>query len=328
MRTVWISSAAALRQRIAAKAQVDDTIPEAEMPAYMESFLAHLRLLIGVPFEYLVPDERLLPDESIRFFYVDRSWTDRLVDGTVAVGKMGTRELAHYQAHAPNVHSNLDLTERIVRILQRGLLGFDDAKKAAPTDPAGIVTGFLLRSAAVSGWPHMDVRAFSEALPWPISLDDAKKVQLTTLRLELLSPSVMIALFDGIPQTVWCEEPHHGVQFGVLLEGGNFVVPRRTPTGENEQQPVVTVPVRAANPRVIAVAELRKKLTNLGDPNLVPQTGSAGFAIEMLDLPWRQRFEGAGGSGEGGGGAFVSGVAIAQRIEDANLAVAVEKLVL
>ncbi|MEZ4466479.1 MAG: hypothetical protein R3F43_19015 [bacterium] len=34
---------------------------------------------------------RLLPDESIRFFYLDRSWTDRLVDGAMAVGQIGTR---------------------------------------------------------------------------------------------------------------------------------------------------------------------------------------------------------------------------------------------
>ena len=88
-------------------------MPESALPSYMEMFLAHLRLLIGVPFDYLVPDARLLPDESIRFFYLDRSWTDRLVDGAIAVGKIGTREQAHHQAHAADVHVPLDLTERI-----------------------------------------------------------------------------------------------------------------------------------------------------------------------------------------------------------------------
>ena len=85
------------------------------MPPYMELFLSHLRLLVGVPFDYLVADERLLPDESIRFFYVDRSWTDRLVDGAIAVGKIGTREQAHHQGHAPAVNQQVDLSERIVR---------------------------------------------------------------------------------------------------------------------------------------------------------------------------------------------------------------------
>src|ERR1700690_928591 len=109
MRVSWIAGHQALAERMVAKVQVDATVPEAAMPPYMESFLAHLRLLVGVPFDYLVPDPRLLPNESIRFFYLDRSWTDRLVDGAIAVGKIGTREQAHHQAHAANQQSQLDL---------------------------------------------------------------------------------------------------------------------------------------------------------------------------------------------------------------------------
>src|SRR5215467_14170092 len=157
MRAAWITGATALRQRMSNPAQLQAPSPEAEMPSYMESFLAHLRLLVGVPFDYLVADSRLLPDESIRFFYVDRSWTDRLVDGAVSVGKIGTREQAHHQAHSPVVNQQLDLSERIVRILQRGLKDFPTAKGTNDEDrtPADVTTGFLLRSAAVSGWPHM-----------------------------------------------------------------------------------------------------------------------------------------------------------------------------
>ena len=39
-----------------------------------------------MPFSYLVPDADLLPIESIRFFYVDRAWTDALVQGVLSVG--------------------------------------------------------------------------------------------------------------------------------------------------------------------------------------------------------------------------------------------------
>src|SRR5262245_28477343 len=124
MRAAWVTEKSNMRQRMTTKAQVDVSLPEAEMPAYMESFLAHLRLLVGVPFDYLVPDSRLLPDESIRFFYLDRSWTDRLVDGAIAVGKTGTREQAHHHAHHPDVRQALDLTERGVRDLQRARLSF------------------------------------------------------------------------------------------------------------------------------------------------------------------------------------------------------------
>ncbi|MEY2464504.1 MAG: hypothetical protein QOH64_2642, partial [Acidimicrobiaceae bacterium] len=111
MRVPWSVAPEALRERIEDKRQVPEAAPESELPPYLESFLAHLRVLVGVPFEYLVPDERLLPVESIRFFYLDRSWTDRLVDGVMAVGKLGTREQAHHQAHDPAVQSRLDNTE-------------------------------------------------------------------------------------------------------------------------------------------------------------------------------------------------------------------------
>src|SRR5689334_889616 len=108
MRSPTITAATALSQRMRVPYQVALTAPESDLPPYLESFLAHLRLLVGVPFEYMVPDPRLLPAESIRFFYVDRSWADRLVDGTIAVGKVGSREQAHHQAHAASVSQELD----------------------------------------------------------------------------------------------------------------------------------------------------------------------------------------------------------------------------
>jgi hypothetical protein len=56
MRVAMIAQSAALRERMSNFSQVNPAAPEAEMPPYMESFLAHLRLLIGVPFVYLIPD--------------------------------------------------------------------------------------------------------------------------------------------------------------------------------------------------------------------------------------------------------------------------------
>ena len=318
MRIASIQASEALRQRLAAPAQVAPPVPEAEMPPYMESFLAHLRLLIGVPFDYLIPDSRLLPDESIRFFYLDRSWTDRLVDGAVAVGKIGTREQAHHQAHHPAVAQQLDLSERIVRDLQRGRQSFAVAKAANDQQPdtVQVITGFLLRSAAVAGWPQMEVRAFTGP--------DAR-TQLPTLRLERLSPAVLLALFQGVPGLVWCEEPHHDIQFGIETQGEQLFVFQRQPDGTNKTG-TLPVPVRAGNRRVVAVAELRKLLAALPDPKPA-QTGAAGFAIQMLDLPWRQRFQGAGGSGQTGTGAFVATYAIAAAVEQTSLQLAVKELV-
>ena len=344
MRTPWIQSSNALKERLLRPIQLATTEPESEMPPYMELFLSHLRLLVGVPFDYLVADDRLLPDESIRFFYLDRSWTDRLVDGAIAVGKIGTREQAHHQGHAPAVNQQLDLTERVVRTIQRGRQSFTAAKAAndPSTTPADTITGFLLRSSAVSGWPQMDVRAYKTDVAEPFDPADPKvqPQQLTTLRLELLSPALMIALFQGVPQLVILEEPHHGVQFGVHLDNSTYKVYVRDATGHQIPIPPATtpvnyydipLPVRATNSRVVHVTELRRQLNIVRStvPTAVPITGSASFGIAVLDPPWRQRFEGtvdeAGTQVTSGG--FVTNLNIAQRVTDNSIFNEVRNLV-
>jgi hypothetical protein len=344
VRISWINSAQALQERMLVPAQVADTDPEAEMPPYMESFLAHLRLLVGVPFDYLVPDARLLPDESIRFFYVDRSWTDRLVDGAMAVGKIGSRDQAYHQARSGPVSQQIDLTERIVRDLQRNRDSFAKLKQGndGKTVPADVVTGFLLRSAAVKGWPHMDVRAYSQDIPdgstpFDPSVDPAESAQLPTLRLELLSPSVMIALFQGIPQLVTIEQPHHGIVFGVhAAPDGTLEISLRDTLGNQIMDPSnnaipLPVPFRAGNMRVIDVKALYNALANAqGSHSSMPViNGSAAFAIEALDPPFRQRFEGTVDHGGGAGGpvGFVSFVNIAARVSDPATLTAVKQLV-
>jgi hypothetical protein len=341
MRSPWISGPTALSERMTAHAQIGAPVAEAQMPPYMESLLAHLRLLVGVPFDYLVPDARLLPPESIRFFYLDRSWTDRLVDGAIAVGKIGSREQAHHQAQAPQVSQQLDLTERQVRDLQRGHVSFEVAKGHPISGAARVVTGFLLRSKAVSGWPHMDVRAYDENLSKNFDPDseDSRSHQLRTLRLERLAPAVMLALFEGIPRMVMCEEPHHGVQFGVSDGGNKLTLLRRNQSGEAFDLPKskeVVVPLRAGGKRVVHVAALRQALTEAATQPIPPaagtgtmpaQNGAGAFAIEMLDLPWRQRFQGDGSKPDyTGNGLYVSDFKVVAKTLNPELLVTVKKV--
>ena len=56
MRTPATTGRVALHARLTHPAQEAPLQPEGDLPPYLESFLAHLRLLVGVPFEYLVPD--------------------------------------------------------------------------------------------------------------------------------------------------------------------------------------------------------------------------------------------------------------------------------
>ena len=85
------------------------------VPGELRRFLARLRLLHGVPFSYLVPDAELLPPESIRFFYIDRAWTDALVQGVLSVGTITTADRAQLEAVYPHIRDEVDETERTIR---------------------------------------------------------------------------------------------------------------------------------------------------------------------------------------------------------------------
>ena len=97
--------------------------PAADDAASVTAWLGRLRLFNGVPFHYLVPDPRMLPPESIRFFTVDENWLGCLLDGALSLGRSG----------APATPS--------------------PAAAGAP------MTGFLLRSGTITAWPQMEVRA-------------------------------------------------------------------------------------------------------------------------------------------------------------------------
>ncbi len=253
------------------------------MPDSVVDWLARLRLLCNVPFAYLVPDHRLLPSESIRFFYLNRNWTDAAVDGALSVGAVASKDRAQLQALHATLRAALDRWER--RVWAR------DAQATPTEGPAEVVTGFLLRSRAVSGWPGLHVRASHDGH------------QLQLLRMERLAPAVLLVLLDGIPDRVVIEEPRAGVQFGVgpppagQPQAARSIVVRDPGTGQPAGLAPLAVPFRADAPGVIHVAELVKRLktTNLFGSDV----GSGELALQLLQFPYRQGFGEAAPGGIG-----------------------------
>ncbi|OYT89028.1 MAG: hypothetical protein CFE46_00920 [Burkholderiales bacterium PBB6] len=274
------------------------------VPGELRRFLARLRLLHGVPFSYLVPDAALLPVESIRFFHIDRAWTDALVQGALSVGTVSTLDHAHLEAVYPHIRDEVDRTERAVRAPV--LNGSPATARDQLDGPAGTITGCLLRSRLVSGWPGLHVRAYArDVLPddalSTVAEDDPSRLKL--LRMERLAPAVLLVLFDGLPEVVHIEEPRQGVQFGVRLNAadppsarkarvalrnatdGALVPPINALTAGNS----VEVPFRAGASGVIDVAELRKRLA-AKVPNAASPLPASGLALQMLRFPYRQVF--------------------------------------
>ena len=92
-------------------------------------------------------------------------------------------------------------------------------RRGRPAGAGGTVSGFLLRSRAVSGWPGLHVRAYRDELGQAddATIPESDPGRLKVLRMERLAPAVLLVLFDGVPAVVHIEEPRQGIQFGVRL---------------------------------------------------------------------------------------------------------------
>ncbi|MGE0100788.1 MAG: hypothetical protein AB7H86_19130 [Blastocatellales bacterium] len=266
-------------------------------PGEIRRFLARLRLLHGVPFSYIVPDADLLPIESIRFFYIDRAWTDALVQGVLSVATITTVDRVQLEAVYPHIRNEVDEAERAIRRPKEEL---------RLQDKGGTITGFLLRSRAVSGWPNLHVRAYSK----DVVADDALTTvaeshpdRMKVLRMERLAPAVLLVLIDGVPAVVHIEEPRQGIQFGVRLDPEDPPAQRRAKVkvrDNNTGDPVppkddfttgnsVVVPFRKNAPGVINVTELRKRLAAKA-PNSGGSLEPNEYGLQMLRFPYRQVF--------------------------------------
>ena len=268
------------------------------VPSELRHFLARLRLLHGVPFSYLVPDENLLPVESIRFFYLDRAWTDALVQGALSVGTVSTSDRGELEKVYPHIRPEVDAAERKVRTPKDESLLHDDA---------GAVTGFLLRSRVVSGWPALHVRGYSEdVLPDDAlsTVAESHEKRMKVLRMERLAPAVLLVLFDGVPAVIHVEEPRQGLQFGIRIDPkappnqqravvdvrkqktGKPVPPKKTDPDAN----TVPVPFRRGAPGVIDLNRLRTRLMNKAEVGAGGQMEPRDFALQLLKFPYRQVF--------------------------------------
>lgn len=97
-------------------------------PDFIKDWFENLANLEGVPFHYLVPEENMLPYESIRFFYIDQNWINSLLDGAFSVARITNDEVMY------------------------------DQKLQSELMPAQLPeVGFIIRSVAVPGWPDLIV---------------------------------------------------------------------------------------------------------------------------------------------------------------------------
>ncbi|MGN6276692.1 MAG: hypothetical protein ACTHNP_12300 [Solirubrobacterales bacterium] len=251
-----------------AQAGVADALGDAleETLQTVGAWLARLSLLGSLPFDHLVPNPGLLPEESIRFFYVDRGWVDALLAGAISVGIGCEADVALMKSLRP----------RLAKIVAaEGGIGLD----AAPR-----VSGVLIRSQLVSAWPGLVVQA---------SVTEPGKITprtLKSLRDDAPAPAVRLCLFEGVPDRVTLAEPYRGLRFGI--EEGTIAL--RQVSGAAIGQPLkpaktVTPQYRPPAADVLAIAELVTALAAELDRNPADLKG-ADLAIQLVSAPELQAF--------------------------------------
>ncbi|MGW0555734.1 hypothetical protein ACWDZ6_16200 [Streptomyces sp. NPDC002926] len=261
-----------------AQALIADETQDALLP--VATWLANLLLLYPVPFNLLVPDGRMLAPETLRFFYLDGNWLRALTDGALSIGMQSSRDSFFTEIMGDVIRQAATTAAQALRARR---IGVDPPAAEAAEN---LVSGFLLRSAVVSGWPNLAVHG-------SVGGDD-----LRILRMDRLADDLLFCLFWGVPDCVEFAEPQEGFRFGVDDDGN---VPVRqplaggsVPLGTQLATPLPLVPgsLRADGDNVLDVATAAQQIQGaLSAARVaVDDFGPADFALQMVKSPEAIKF--------------------------------------
>lgn len=192
----WKPRATAQRQTLAVAAAGGASA--VDLPEPIQDWLARLFLLYGVPFEYLVPDYRMLPPESIRWAFLDPNWLERAMDGALSIGRVGALQ---FLADASTRESLAEKTRERAQLVRAQLRG---AALPEEISVGGTETVMLIRSAVVGGYPGLEVKGL-----------DSNNDEVALLRMDQLARDVLLVIFEDLPAEVQLIEPPEGLHFGV-----------------------------------------------------------------------------------------------------------------
>lgn len=147
----------------------------------LHTFFNDWAMLKGIPFQYLVPDERMLPTESIRFFQIDPQWVEAFTDGAFSLGRISEAELQADTALLQKLQLNS---------LQN-------------------LCGVIIRSAAIGQLKSLKIKGYHDK----ITLNP--DTMLPIIRLEALSDDTLIAIFQGDLQAIQIYTPAVALHYGL-----------------------------------------------------------------------------------------------------------------
>jgi len=204
----------------ASPAQVRSRLGTLSVPTDIAAWLGRLHTLIGVPFPYLVPDEGMLPPESIRFFRLDPAWVAALLDGAFSLGRNLTAAAgpsANLDAAVlPDIAgaSRAAAPRRKRRAAQAHALAAIGTPQPVGAAAAQPWNGFVLRSKVVSDYPGLGVNVYPKG---HTPDDPGAPLLLPVRRLDRLGEQsdTLFCLVEGEPYQVDLHEAPEALHYGI-----------------------------------------------------------------------------------------------------------------
>ncbi len=240
----------------------------------IDKFIAELRLLKGLPFSYLVPDEKLLPPESIRFFILDESWLNALTDGALSIGRNTKNEAL---ADAMLIRNIVENAAGKMGVLRFEIMHPNHRRTpSAPEVSGNIRSGFIMRSELVKKWNGLEAFGY----------DGDKNLKI--LRMESLSKEILICIFDGSLTKLVVSEPKTNLRFGCPDNSGIITLRSldESTFGEPVKDKTLNLNNYTENNGKIKVAALAGAIKN----ELGTEIKSSELAFELIAVAKRAEF--------------------------------------
>ncbi|MCM1174692.1 MAG: hypothetical protein NC341_06525 [Blautia sp.] len=247
-------------------------------PEEIREWISQLKLLKGAPLSVLVGDEKQLPPESIRFFYLDGNWTDQMINGALSIGAGSEKGKSINRFFLADFHlfGRRNIHQPRKSCIHKNQLQFY-RQNAGALEEDGQITGFLLRSRLVRLWKGLESSAV-----------DKTGAKLDILRMEQLSGEIMLCLYQGELAKLQIREPKEGLRFGAPENDRTLRVRDVKNGNEGRPLPGRTVSIRAddcGRADILALAEDFQK--ELG----VLEFTSAELAMELIIAPGIAEFD-------------------------------------
>ena len=256
----WRTARHHATHRVAHRAKVShmwsDPGADVPLPESLRTWFGRLALLDGVPFGHLVPDPAMLPPESLRTFVIDPVWLACVFDGSFAAGRVLHADARRDAADWASV--------RAAGFAALAPGGLD------PQGPPPTVSGVLIRSSVISGWPKLQIDAYPP--------DGAERSPI--LRRAPLADNVLLLLVAGrlgrLELHANPEALHLGLRYETAANPGDAPTWSYIQRDEQGASSQVTTTATMRGDDVLDIAHARIKSDGTGD------TTPAEFALKLL----------------------------------------------